>query len=106
MAGSTKGELLTVAEASIELGVSLKTCYRWINESKKLKAYRGPRLDGRGGAIFEVPVEEVLKHKRVSVNCKENKKKWQDLKKKRFDFRFKSIPGYEYLLGGKKGGKV
>ena len=82
MAGSTKGELLTVAEASIELGVSLKTCYRWINESKKLKAYRVPCLAGRGGAIFEVPVEEVLKHKRVSVNCKENKKKWvSDYKK-------------------------
>ena len=40
--------------------VSLKTSYRWINESKNLKAYRVPRLDGRGGAIFEVPVEEVL----------------------------------------------
>ena len=37
---------------------------------------------------------------------KEESDKDKENKRKRFDFRFKSIPGQEYLLGGKKGGKA
>ena len=83
-----------------------------IEKEKKRKQRTASRLAQRTGIStkdreLRKMYEDLKKYfKEPKGGGKEESDKDKEIKRKRFDFRFKSIPGQEYLLGGKKGGKV